>query len=107
MREVAPDDLVFSFAETRIRAFGIARSYAYECPKPAEFGSAGRNWEDVGWRVDVGFQELAHRIRPSEWMALLGPLLPHRYAPLQRDRRGVQSIYLTELPTPSVDTWTI
>lgn len=100
MREVAPDDLVFSFAETRIRAFGIARSYAYECPKPAEFGSAGRNWEDVGWRVDVGFQELAHSIRPSEWMALLGPLLPHKYAPLQRDGRGVQSIYLTELPTP-------
>lgn len=100
MREVAPDDLVFSFADTRIRAFGIARSHAYECPKPAEFGSTGRNWDDVGWRVDVGFQELAHSVRPSDWMELLGPLLPPKYAPLQRDGRGVQSIYLTELPSP-------
>ena len=57
MREVAPGDLVFSFADTRFRAFGIARSYAYEAPKPLEFGSAGRNWDDVGWRVDVQFRE--------------------------------------------------
>lgn len=45
MREVAPGDLVFSFADTRIGAFGIVQSHAYENPKPAEFGSAGRNTE--------------------------------------------------------------
>lgn len=28
MREVAPGDLILSFADTCIRAFGIARSYA-------------------------------------------------------------------------------
>lgn len=32
-------------------------------------------------------------------MARLGPLLPSRYSPLLLDGRGVQSIYLTELPT--------
>jgi hypothetical protein len=53
MREVSPGDLVFSFADTRIRAFGIARSHAYEAPKPLEFGSAGRKWGEIGWRVDV------------------------------------------------------
>jgi hypothetical protein len=100
MREVAPGDLVFSFANTRIMAFGLARSYAYECPKPAEFGAAGRNWAEVGWRVDVTFHALAHAIRPAEWMHLLGPLLPTKYSPLQPNGRGVQSIYLTEL-TPS------
>jgi hypothetical protein len=36
MREVAPGDLVLSFEGTRIRAIGVARSYAYECPKPPE-----------------------------------------------------------------------
>lgn len=40
MREVAPGDLVFSFADTRIRAFGLARSHAYEAPKPEEFGTS-------------------------------------------------------------------
>lgn len=41
MREVAPGDLVLSFQGTFIRAIGVARSHAYESPKPAEFGSAG------------------------------------------------------------------
>jgi hypothetical protein len=98
MREVAPGDLVFSFADTRIGAFGIARSHAYEAPKPEEFGSAGRNWEAIGWRVDVEFHKVDTPFRPVEWIDRLRPLLPDRYSPLQRDGRGVQSIYLTELP---------
>lgn len=97
MREVAPGDLVFSFCDTRIRAVGIARSYAYECPKP-DFGGAGRNWEDVGWRVDVAFSEIASPFRPKDWMPLLAPLLPARYAPLQQNGNGLQSVYLTRLP---------
>jgi hypothetical protein len=32
MREVAPRDLIFSFADTRIRAFGVARSYVSAAP---------------------------------------------------------------------------
>jgi hypothetical protein len=99
MREVSPGDLVFSFADQRIRACGIARSYAHESPKPPEFGGAGRNWNDIGWRVDVVFQEVATVFRPADWIERLRPLLPGRYAPLLPDGRGVQSIYLTELDT--------
>jgi putative restriction endonuclease len=100
MREVAPGDLIFSFADTRIRAFGLAVSYAYEAPKPVEFGNAGRNWDNIGWRIDVRFQTVATSVRPVEWMQLLQPLLPTRYSPLLTDGRGSQSIYLTELPNP-------
>ena len=42
MREVAPGDLIFSFANTRIRAIGIALFPCYDCAKPSEFGAAGR-----------------------------------------------------------------
>jgi len=98
MREVAPGDMVFSFAGQRIRAFGIARSHAYEAPKPAEFGTAGRNWNDIGWRVDVSFSEIPTVVRPVDWMELLRPLLPTKYSPLLASGHGVQSIYLTELP---------
>ena len=97
MREVSPGDLVFSFADTRIRAFGFARSHAYEAPKPLEFGSAGRNWDDIGWRVDVSWHELPSGPRPADWMELLRPLLPTKYSPLLPNGRGSQSIYLTEL----------
>lgn len=64
MREVAPGDLVFSFAGSRITAYGIASSHAYEAPKPAESGAAGRKWDDIGWRVGVSYQELAHDFPP-------------------------------------------
>lgn len=100
MREVAPGDVVFSFAEGSIKAIGIAASNAYEAPKPLEFGEAGAYWDRIGWRVDVRFIELKGAIRPAEHMAQLSPKLPGRYAPLQPNGSGLQSVYLTHLPEP-------
>src|SRR5690242_8823263 len=99
MREVSPGDLVFSFVDTRILAIGIAQSYCYESPKPAEFGASGQNWENVGWRVGVQFTQLSNRVRPKDHIEILRPLLPERYAPLQSNGNGLQSVYLTELPS--------
>ena len=98
MREVAPGDVILSFVDSRIHAIGIARSYCRENPKPPEFGNSGLNWENIGWRVDVRFTELRHKIRPKEHIDLLRPLLPPRYAPLQPNGNGLQSVYLTEIP---------
>ena len=98
MREVAPGDLVFSFADTYIRTFGIANSYAYEAPKPVEFGSVGTNWEDIGWKIEIAFHTTSPGFRPADWIESLRPLLPARYSPLLPDGRGSQSIYLTSLP---------
>jgi HNH endonuclease len=98
MREVAPGDLIFSFTDTRILAVGIAQSYCWESPKPLEFGGSGPNWEDIGWRVKVQFVELTNRVRPKDHIDILRPLLPDRYAPLQPNGNGLQSVYLTELP---------
>ncbi|MBA3596827.1 MAG: HNH endonuclease [Methylibium sp.] len=98
MREVAPGDVVFSFADTVIRAIGIAASHAYEAPKPLEFGQAGAYWDMIGWRLDVRFSELRLPIKPSEHMSVLAPLLPDRYAPLRPNGAGLQSVYLTRLP---------
>jgi putative restriction endonuclease len=98
MREVAPGDAVFSFADTWIKAIGIVVSHAYEAPKPLEFAQAGAYWDLIGWRVDVRFVVLRLPIRPSEFMAALGPLLPERYAPLRSNGAGLQNIYLTYLP---------
>lgn len=100
MREVAPGDLIFSFSDTWIRAFGISGSHAYEAPKPVEFGGTGRNWEAIGWRIDVAFHEVATGFRPVDWIERLRPLLPRRYSPLQSDGKGLQSMYLTEIPEP-------
>lgn len=57
MREVAPGDLVLSFEGTFIRAVGVVQSYCYECPKPADFGTAGPNRENIGGKVDVYYRD--------------------------------------------------
>ena len=98
MREVSPGDLIFSFKDTRIVAIGIAQSYCWENPKPLEFGTAGQNWENIGWKVKVEFTELTNIIRPKDHIAVLGPYLPEKYSPLQPNGNGLQSVYLTELP---------
>jgi len=98
MREVSPGDIVFSFMDTRIPSIGIARSYCWESPKPEEFGSAGQNWENIGWKVRVHFLPLANVIRPKDHIAVLGPVLPDRYSPLQANGNGNQGVYLTEVP---------
>ena len=100
MREVSPGDLIFSFKDTHIVAIGIAQSYCWENPKPLEFGTAGQNWENVGWKVKVEFTELKNIIRPKDHMTVLGPYLPEKYSPLQPNGNGLQSVYLTELPKP-------
>lgn len=98
MREVAPGDVIFSFANTVIPAIGIAASHAYEAPKPLEFGTAGAYWDTIGWRLNVRFHELRLPIRPAEHMDVLAPLLPPRYAPLRPNGAGLQSVYLTHVP---------
>jgi hypothetical protein len=97
MREVSPGDVVFSFVDTRIAAIGIAQSYSWESPKPAEFGEAGQNWENLGWRVRIRFTTLLNKVRPKDHIGVLRTVLPNRYSPLQTNGNGIQSIYLTEI----------
>ena len=98
MREVSPGDLIFSYVNARIHAVGTAKSFAYECPKPHEFGSTGMYWEKIGWRVDVAFVTQASPVRPRDYIELLRPLLPDRYAPLSDSGDGLQNVYLASLP---------
>ena len=97
MREVSPGDVILSFCDTRIAALGIAQSYCYESPKPDEFGAAGLSWSGIGWKVDIRFQELSRRIRPKDHIQELLPFLSGKYSPLQKDGKGLQSVYLAEV----------
>lgn len=98
MKEVAPGDLVFSFAETLIKAIGVVQAPSATAAKPTEFGQAGASWAGEGWFVEVNFTELVNRVRPKDHMTVLQPLLPAKYSPLQATGDGNQVVYLTELP---------
>jgi hypothetical protein len=98
MRSVVPGDLIFSFRDTLIGAVGKAVSYCYDAPKPEEFGTAGGNWEQNGWKVDVTYSTVRQPIRPKQHIDSIRPLLPEKYSPLQASGDGLQSVYLAEVP---------
>ncbi|OGR43873.1 MAG: hypothetical protein A2X35_09185 [Elusimicrobia bacterium GWA2_61_42] len=97
MRGIAPGDVVYSFCDTKIKAIGIAQSYAFSFPKPEEFGNIGPNWHPTaGWKVLVRFFNLESQITPAEHISVLRPLLPTEYSPLQATGRGNQ-VYLAAI----------
>lgn len=99
MKAVAPGDLVFSYWEGAIRAYGTICSFGYDAPKPSEFGLAGRSWGDVGYRVDVEYVRLEKPVAPRDHWSSIGHLLPEKYSPLNRVKGvGLQSVYLAWLP---------
>ena len=51
MREVAPGDVVFSYAGGVIQGFGIAQTHCYTSPRPDEFGHIGEVWDELGWQA--------------------------------------------------------
>ncbi len=96
MTEVAPGDLVFSYATKEIIAVGVATSNAYTSIKPQDFGAAGGAWSDEGWKVDVDFTKVQSQLNPKNHFHLIRPLLPDRYSPLNDKGTGNQR-YLTSI----------
>ena len=96
MEEVRPGDLVFSYCDTYIKAICVVQRSAVTAPKP-NFQSAGSNWSDEGWYVEVEYAELNNPIKPKDFMDQIRPLLADKYAPLQENGNGLQGIYLTEI----------
>jgi putative restriction endonuclease len=97
MKELAPGDIVFSFADTWIKKIGIVQGYCHESPRPLEFGALGeRAWNDIGWSVKVAFFRITKEFRPKDHIDQIRPLLPKLYSPLQGAGDG-NVLYLTAL----------
>lgn len=94
MRHVQVGDIVFSYAHGRIGAFGRVTEAVTSSPKPTEFGSIGDYWANEGWLVGVEFIPTPKPLRPSEQIQTIGPLLPDRYSPIQKNGHGNQGCYL-------------
>jgi hypothetical protein len=92
MKEVQPGDVIFSFCDTRIKAIGRVLAPAQTHARP-DFHNPGE-----GWFVETDFAELENQIRPKDHIAKLRDLLPGKYAPLQSDGNGKQSVYLANVP---------
>jgi hypothetical protein len=94
MRLVRLGDTVFSYAHSRIGAIGRVTEPATSCPKPDEFGDVGGYWSNEGWMVEVDFRPVPRPLQPSQAIDTIGPLLPTRYSPIQKNGHGNQGCYL-------------
>lgn len=94
MKLVRPGDIVLSYANGYIGAIGQVTEAASASPKPTEFGNVGDYWSNEGWLVSIYFSPAPKPIRPSTHIDTIGPLLPTRYSPIQRNGHGNQGCYL-------------
>ena len=93
---IKPGDVVFAFADSQIKAVGVAMGLAQASPKP-DFGGAGLHWADEGWLVEIAFTELDQPIRIRNYMNAVAPVLPDKHSPLREDGTANQA-YLFSVP---------
>src|SRR5690606_22160687 len=77
-----------------IGAIGTVTEAASASPKPTEFGKIGVYWSDEGWLVGVYFVPAPKPLHPKAHVAAIGPMLPAKYSPIQRNGDGNQGCYL-------------
>ena len=98
MRSAAPGDIVLSYANQVVAFVGRVADFAFTAPKPTEYGLAGGNWSQVGWRLPVFWTPLNPPVSPRAMIGQIGPLLPSRYSPIHPvTGHGYQKAYLAEI----------
>ncbi len=97
VREVAPGDIILSYADAKIQGYGVAKTICYSCPQPDDFGNIGKSWDIRGWRVDINFMSFSQPISTIENANSFSPLLPQKYSPIRKNGYGNQGAYLSEV----------
>ena len=92
-------DIVFSFAESMIKAVGVVSAPAITADRPSDFGIVGEQWDEDGWLVAVDWQLLEHSFRPKQYINRIAPLLPDKYSPIRKTGDGNQGVYLAGIDT--------
>jgi hypothetical protein len=97
MKLVRPGDIIFSYAHGHIGAIGRVIEAASPSPKPVEFGDVGGYWASEGWLVEVDFAPARRPLSPKQAIESIGPMLPERHSPLQKNGNGNQGCYLAAI----------
>lgn len=97
MKLVRPGDIIFSYAHGHIGAIGRVIEAASPSPKPIEFGDVGAYWASEGWLVEVDFAAAPRPLSPKQAIESIGPMLPERHSPLQKNGNGNQGCYLAAI----------
>lgn len=97
MTKIRAGDVIISYADTKVRAVGIAKGAFSEAPIPEDYNTESDYWDEVGWRVPIEWAPLSSPISPKLYLARIGPLLPIKYSPLRATGDGNQGRYLSSI----------
>ncbi len=100
MKRILPGDVIYSYANALIIAVGIAETHCYSFPKPIEFGQAGSNWSDEGWKINVKYRQLNKPVRTMDYLSHLTPFLPEKYSPISSKNGQANQSYLFQISKP-------
>jgi putative restriction endonuclease len=103
MLRVVPGDVVFSFAEDRVGAVGVALGAARETSKPSELDWGTKHCDaESGWLLPVRFMPLKNALRPHEHESDLGPKMQKKPASNRTQSACNESVLLTAVPAATV-----
>ncbi len=91
------NDIVFSYADTLIKAVGIVKENYRDSNVPQEFGNTGNLWDKDGYLVEVQWIELDIPVKPKDHFGALKKLFPEKHSPILKNGNGSQSVYLAEI----------
>lgn len=98
MTQVKKGDIVFSFADTYLKAIAVVTGPHQSGDRPLGYDAADNAWGTEGWLVPVSYSILeGGGLRVRDHMDALGPLLPSKYSPLKSDGRANEA-YLCPVP---------
>lgn len=92
-----PGHMVFSYADKRIQAVGLVDRICVDYPRPSDFGQNGLQWNNDGWLVKINWFVIQSPIEPALHIQEIGPLLPSKYSPLQKNGNDNQKCYLASI----------
>lgn len=102
MTQVQPGDMVFAFANKRIKALAVVTDPHHSQDRPDAFDVPDSEWGKDGWAVPVTYRLLEAPLLVSAHMDRLDPHLPDKYSPLKRNGKANEA-YLCPVPQRMAD----
>tara|TARA_A100001037_G_scaffold139473_1_gene126411 strand:- start:712 stop:1605 length:894 start_codon:yes stop_codon:yes gene_type:complete len=96
MEKIEIGDIIFSYANGKIKAISIANGEFYISNIPEEFGKTPP-WKDIGRKVEVEYQDLENPLPLQSFVDDVMDFLPEKYSPIASNRKKGNVGYLYSL----------